>query len=237
MAEGRVGGRVLGALLLAAGLLGACGADDGSDSAPASSIAASSSEDSGASEPIVLADRGPVGPGEYRWEVFEPTIDFTLARDGWWYGLPQQGFAGVNRYPSEPDLAVLVFRPTAVYEADGITATDPPEDLAAWLQAHPLLTTGPAEATQLDGRKAVRFDVTVTASNRPCDLGDGVKVPCAVLAPIPNNSDARSGVGERSRVWVLDLDGPTMISVTATADRFDEFVEEGQAIVESMRFG
>lgn len=56
------------------------------------------------------------------------------------------------------------------------------------------------------------------------------------LAPVEANEPFRFSAGERIRFWVLDIDGPLLISVSHFGDQFEGFVDGGAAVVESIPF-
>ena len=48
--------------------------------------------------------------------------------------------------------------------------------------------------------------------------------------------DYRAFEDEKSRVWVVDIDGPVLIAVSQVNERFDGFVDRGTEVVESIDF-
>lgn len=211
----------------------ACGSgdDDSSDAAATSTSTTLASS----SSPAVVKLNGPIKAGTHRFETFEPPFDFTVERDGWYAGRPAADFVGVNRYPSEPDSYVTVFRPKSVF-TEGTTVGAVPPDLVQWLHDRPGFESTAVRETTVGGRPAKSFDVKVTGGDGTCDKGDGTQGPCVVLAPIPDNEDYRYGAGERARLWIVDLDGPVIVSVSDVGDHFDTFLPEGEAVVASMQF-
>jgi hypothetical protein len=222
-------GRLLVATIAVLGLASGCGESSGAS--PTVPIT-----DTTVGHPSVITDHGPLGAGTYRIDLTAPRTEITLDADGWYAGRPSAQFNALNLYPSDPDAYVLFFRPEAVYDDDDTNPDPVPTDLAAWLRARPALTVGRAIEVALDDRPALRFDATVTAPDRTCDLGDRTRVRCTVLAPVPGNEPLRFAAGDRVRFWVLDVEGPLLIAVTHRGDRFESFVGTGAAVVESVHF-
>lgn len=186
--------------------------------------------------PTVITRNGPVEAGPYRIDVAEPPIEITLDGEGWYAGRPQPAFNAFNLYPSDPDAYLVVFRPEAVYD-DGDTNPDPlPANLTRWLRDRPSLNVGQPTGVTIDGRPATRFDATVAKPNTTCDMGDGKDTPCALLAPVPANEPLRIAAGEKVRFWVLDVDGPVLVMVSHRVERFDSWVSDTAAVVESLHF-
>ena len=187
-------------------------------------------------EPTVITLHGPVEAGTYRIDAAKPRFEITLNGDGWFAGEPAESFNGFNLYPSDPDGYVLLFRPAKVYDDKDQNPDPVPADMATWLHDRPQLRAGEPVATELDGRPAVRFDATVTHPDRTCDLGDGTKGRCAVLAPVPNNEPWRFVAGERVRFWVVDLDGPVVVTISHRAEAFEAFSARAERVVQSLHF-
>ena len=213
-----------GALLL---LLTSCGTSDTETPKAATKVT---------NEPTVITLHGSVKAGSYRNETADPPFDVTLPSDDWFAGEPSKTFNGFNLYPSDPNGGITVIRFTAVYDDKDLNPDPVPPDVAAWLHDRPQFQVTAPLHTQLDGRPAVRFDATVSHPDHSCDIGDGAKHRCAMLAPVPANEAFRFAGGERIRFWVLDLDGPVVVTMSHWAKDFDAFAVEAERVVESIRF-
>ena len=221
---------VVGALILAG-----CGSD-GDGSAGSEDPSGTTSPTATATGSTVLTGKGSRAAGTYRITQTDPPFELTLEGDDWWAGEPQKELVAFNLYPSDWTAYVTVVFPDSVFDDEDTNADPLPKDMVDWLRHRPGLKVGPAVETEIDGRPAVRFDAQLTNGIHRCDDGEGGQAGCLLIAPIPANEDVRIYEDERFRFWVLDLDGPIIISVSQVEERFDEFVDRGTAVVESIDF-
>lgn len=131
-------------LLAVAMALTACGTP-GASSASASAAATPSVP---AEDPAPLA-AGPLEPGWYRSSHLEPTVAFRVEEDGWRVLFDENPDDGVALDFNGSDPFFGVARVPRVIEPDG-TLGGVPDDLVAWLLAHPRL-----EAREIDDRTSL----------------------------------------------------------------------------------
>ncbi len=145
--------------------------------------------------------------------------------DGWYAAEPMATFVALNRYPARENDYVIAFRPAAVFEPNTLNAGPVPPQLAQWLHDRPGFTASPIESVTVTGRTAQRLDVEVSG---PAEQ---------VIAPVPDNENYRFSAGDRIRFWVIDVDGPVIVSASAPGDGFDAFLPRAERVVSSLRFG
>jgi hypothetical protein len=224
---------VLTTLAIASG----CGSDTRPADAPARTPAGTDTSRRPSAAPSVISGLpGPVSAGTYRVDVAVPAFEITFDDAGWFAARPSASFNAFNLYPRDPEAYLLFFRPAEVYDDADLNPDPLPRNLVRWLRTRPGLDVGPATRTSIGGHRAVRFDARVTSHRRTCTWGDGLRVPCAVIAPVPGNDAYRFPRGERIRFWVLDLDGPLVISLSDHRARFDVFASRAEPVVESVVF-
>ncbi|HEX7276814.1 MAG TPA: hypothetical protein VF244_05515 [Acidimicrobiales bacterium] len=173
----------------------------------------------------------PIPPGRYQTTTFAPAVTFTS--DGTWQSLKgEQGDVLDLVRTSGPDTSLLTFvRVGTVFDAALAPATvdqmdraasAAPDDVAAWLAAHPRLETT-TEAVVVGGREAVRLQVRV----RPGAAYPGARCPsrCVLLFALDTPGRVFELVeGNQNRLDVLTVDGATLVVATeAPPDDFDGF--------------
>jgi hypothetical protein len=113
-----------------------------------------------------------------------------------------------------------ITRVTRVVDRSTGTTVDAPEDLFAWLSEHSALTVERTEAVTIAGLPGMMREATVAHSTETFAYPTG---------------NMRATAGDRTRFYVLTLDGPDLtIVVQAPPAEFDAMVEEVEAVLESL---
>jgi hypothetical protein len=179
----------------------------------------------------------PLPAGRYVTEEFIPAMSFTLGK-GWTRGGTELRDIWDLRDLENDAFWLWFMNAEEVYDPKGtdeVKIAPAPEDMVAWLQAHPHLKTEEPKPTSVGGEKGVQFDVIVTgAVETPL-------CPGCVDLPLFRNSDGEtSGVekGEKVRFIVLeDVKGQTVtIIVEASAPDFEEFLAKAQKVIETVEW-
>lgn len=222
---------VTGALLLAG-----CGSDDSGDASGSDEPTSTTSATATPTGPIDLTGKGSRPAGTYRVNETRVPFEITLNGEGWWAGEAQEEFMAFNLYPSDWTAYVTVFFPTEVFDGTDTNSDPLPKDMVRWLRNRPGLKVTKAIETEIDGHPAVTWEAELVDGIHECSDGEGGTVDCLLVAPIPLNEDYRAFEDEKSRVWVVDIDGPVLIAVSQVNERFDGFVDRGTEVVESIDF-
>jgi class 3 adenylate cyclase/tRNA A-37 threonylcarbamoyl transferase component Bud32 len=186
-------------------------------------------------EPSTLSGVGPLEPGTYRTDEFEPALTFSVG-EGWVSGRPELPDA-LEIYLDKPDpLPVLGFyTPQAVVDQSdprGETLEPAPVSVdgwVEWLQSHPNLKTEEPVSVEVGGASGVRIDTVVSSKpeGRPAmfwQLSDGTTI-----------TDTK---GSRSRTIVVDVGGePVLIAASASSDRFEKFLPRAQSVLDTVEWG
>lgn len=217
-------------------VLAACGSDDGGDASGSEEPSTSPTPSETPTGPVVLTGKGSRAAGTYLIDVTDPPFELTIDGDDWWAGEPQQEFVAFNLYPSDWTAYVTVLFPDEVFEGKDAASAPLPKDMVHWLRHRPGLKVSKAITTEIDGHPAVQWDSELVDGLHECSDGEGGLADCLLIAPIPQNEPYRTFEDEKSRVWVLDIDGPVIVAVSQEAERFDGFVDRGTAVVESIDF-
>jgi hypothetical protein len=213
-------------LASAATLVVGCGSGGAPTGAPTSNPpatatalpVATSLSPTAATEPAQLRE-GPLAAGRYTTTAFEPTFTFSLSDD--WTALfsddtDEMALEG-------PDGAFFaITRPRQVVDPTSSAAVAAPDDLTAWLAAHPSFKANPPEPVVVSGLDGQSIEVV------PEGRGD-----VAVFAYRTGNMHFPSGL--RIRFHVLPLDGPDMVIVVGAPEAsFPDVADRAQQIIESL---
>jgi hypothetical protein len=241
MAYGRLVRTCFLAVLVAAVLtVGACGDDDDQEPATATrETTAGASSGAEAAEPLPRAP-GPLTPGAYVTEVFEPTMSFSLGR-GWRVLAPETPtFATlVHGGGGEPLLAFV--RPVRVVDPErryprGVPESGLlpiPDDLAGWLARHPLLKAGERKTVTVGGVRGTQIDITVESPYRSA----GCPAPCVLFFATSPEFMVQATEGQRIRATILEVDGEQIaIGILASDEGFEELAAPAEQVVETLRF-
>jgi len=228
------------------------------------SVACSSEEDpppetpsvSAPAEVHVLAEadcphydcQGPLEPGQYHATYFDPTMAFAIATPGWtWsYTGSLQMFASDEAAEGYGSDEINLFLDPVIAAQDCKDGPEPGversvDDLVAWLQAAPGLTTSDGTPVTVGGLDGVRVDLQVApAWKKDCFFSDGNPVvPLIYSSAFPGGYNWAISppmsmrwyiLGAGNRVLIVDIeDNPKGLSR-------DELFRSGDEIVETFVF-
>ena len=182
-----------------------------------------------------------LGPGEYRTEVFEPALSFTVGK-GWALEC-SEGADFVCLFPpgGQTRLRFInvdeVYEPSELVDMSGKT-TPPPEDLVGWLERHPYLKTDKPEPVRVGGIGGQQLDVVV--GDLPKGYAGGLCVSDCVQLSVFSDGDVWAvGEGNKVRLTVLeDVKGETVvIDFSSPAAWFDESWPEAEKVLGTVEWG
>jgi hypothetical protein len=181
-------------------------------------------------------ERQALHPGEYRTEVFKPSLSFKVS-EGWTTSPPAASDALLLAWGETAVLVVAnvheVYKPTRTGTPNVVEA---PKDMVGWFQEHPYLQTSkPAPAT-VGGVKGVQFDVVT--ETLPEDYFGACGSDCVdIFRPSSGGSkDLREG--DKAHVIVLEhIKGETVtIGFASRPTEFEEFAPEAQKVMDSIKW-
>ena len=158
--------------------------------------------------------------GTYATTSFQPQLTLTVASDGWLFPfVDDDDEAGLIR---AGDLGLYMSRIGQVVDPTSHQPVAAPDDLVAWLAAHPDLEAGSPGSATLAGSDVAWVDVAA--------VGDDVEI---FAFPTGN---LRVSAGTTGRFWVLPLEGPDLVvSGLAPTDAFDAAIPDIESIVETIK--
>jgi hypothetical protein len=179
-------------------------------------------------------------PGEYRTEVFEPALSFTVGK-GWTLECPE-GPDFVCLLPPGGQTRLRFVNVDEVYEPSGLVdmsgkTTPPPEDLVGWLELHPYLKTDKPEPVRVGGIEGQQLDVVV--GELPKSYPKGLCVSdCVQLSVFSDGDDWVVEEGNKNRLTVLeDVKGETVvIDFSSSAAWFDESWPEAEKVIKTVEW-
>lgn len=230
------------ALFLALVAAAACGGGDG-DGGSSASPGASQSEGSGGSatatrtggvsQPLnVPPDGGPVplNPGAYHTTRFAPSAYFAVG-EGWSAQFDNERYFSVFQRTEASGRFINLLSPDGVFDpATGGREDLPgtPDDLTAWIAAHPALETSNPSSLQVGLLSGRQLEVTLADAD--------ASGPLELLAAGGLNSQAIAP-GQKLHIVVLDYRGaPLVIVLGAPSAEFGEFFSQAEAVIGSLTF-
>lgn len=236
-------------LCFAALVLVACSEDAGESDR--SQTGTASGEDSGGTAKVrTVPEEGTLSAGRYSTgERFEPSFSFELG-EGWLVLRPSDprslklGYAAPGQEVAQgKGLRFLnvreVFEPReqggdVLFEAKPV-----PDDLVAWLQRHPYVSTEEPEPAGVGGIPGKQLEVDADVPEGYSDVqGGGCAVPCIPLLRLGSGSVTH--ITEKSKdsfIILNDIEGETVIIIiSAPADKFDEFLPNAQKVLRSVEW-
>jgi hypothetical protein len=237
-------------LCFAALVLVAC-SEDGGEPERSQTGTASAGDGGEAVKVRTVPEQGPLSAGRYSTgERFEPSFSFELG-EGWivlrssepqslklGYVAPGQEVAQGKRLRFLSVREVLEPRERC---GDVLFESNPaPDDLVAWLQRRPYVSTEKPEPVDVGGipGKQLEADVEVPEGYRDAE-GGGCAVPCIPLLRLGSGSVSHITEKGKDRFIILeDVQGETVIIVvSAPADKFEEFLPKAQKALDTVEWG
>lgn len=163
---------------------------------------------------------GTASPGSWETTLFEPTLTFTIASDGWMFFF--QDDDDEMALGNSGGIEITASRVSKVVDPSSHKGVSAPDDLVAWLASHPALDAETPQPATIAGIDSQSIEVAVRG-------GKDVDV---FAFPTGN---LRVAAGSRARIWVVPYAGPDLIVIGfAPVARFEESRSEIQSVVDSM---
>ena len=236
-------------LCFAALVLVAC-SEDGGESDRSQSGAASAEDNARAAKVRTVPEEGTLSAGTYSTgERFEPSFSFELG-EGWLVLRPSEprslklGYVAPGQEVAQgKGLRFLNVREVVeARERNGdvlFEANSAPDDLVAWLQRHPYLSTEGSEPVDVGGipGKQLGVDVEVPEGYRDAE-GGGCAVPCIPLFRLGSGSVTHMTEKGKDRLIILeDVQGEkVIIIVSAPTDKIEEFLPKAQKALDTVEW-
>jgi hypothetical protein len=194
----------------------------------------------GISPPQTISAEGPIAPGKYHSDGFEPAVSFTVDK-GWLpYGeeLPDAlAMALGNTRELERPSTFGFFSPRRVTDQtdpDRNTNVPAPESVDGWVkwfQKHPNLTTEEPVPVTVGGVSGVRIDALVSSEPEESQFPPAFWV-------LSNGVTMYDFVGVRSRTTILNVGGDTVLIDTSASspDKFEELLPKAQKVLDTVEW-
>ena len=250
-------GRIMvgGAVLLAMSLLASC--SEAGSNAPSGDAGSASTGVRILNDCPTLPCKGPLEPGDYRWEYGstpnKPMIGFTVREPGWTW---LYGGGGLHIVPDDTPIeglyssdGIYLFHDPSIASQDCEEAPEPGVgrsvgDLVAWLQAAPGLAVSQPTDVTVGGLDGVQLDLELDpAWQRPCSFSEGLPAVPLVM----HEADAQDTGGyhwvmlpRMSMRWFLLpwKDGVIVVDIDNSKGGMseDDLISAATPIVESFAF-
>jgi hypothetical protein len=218
----------------------------------------------GSLEGTIMPD-GTLYPGRYAAREFEPALSFSVS-DGWqlpsashrlrppllettdelvFVGEPVLVDTTDELFIVGPEGGALSFtHPRYVYDPSNpsepkeVPAPENADEWASWFQSHPNLELSDEPVpVSVGGASGMRIDVTTSSTPENYPRKFCREEPCVPLYPLSNESGYGSFEGHKDRFVIVDVGGETvLIDVSATTDKFDEFLPKAQKVLDSVEW-
>jgi hypothetical protein len=184
-------------------------------------------------EPSTLPREGPLEPGKYRSDEFEPALSFRVG-EGWVVPGPELpdvlGIVLAGTLDQTEPSGFTFFSPNQVFdpkdpqETTLVVAPEGVEGWVEWFQNHPNLKTKEPVPVTVGDISGTRVDMTAAQTTRLWQLSD--------------QSPVNLTQGAQRRVIVLNVRGETVIiSILApSADKFEEFLPKAQGVLDTVEW-
>jgi hypothetical protein len=184
-------------------------------------------------EPSTLPSEGPLEPGTYRSDEFDPTLSFGVD-EGWVAFAPEQpdalsiALAGTQGQQQPSMLGFYrareVFDPKDPSQQTLLTAPEDVEGWVEWFRKHPALDTEEPESVTVGGVSGVQLNVAAEQITALWQYGNQFPV----VFPM----------GTRGRIIVLNVEGQTVLIVTraSSADNFEALLPKAQEVLDTVEW-
>ena len=178
---------------------------------------------------VALPVTGRVDAGTYRTDWIDPPLTFTWE-------------TGLDIHHANPGIIVtaeaararylIIANAVAVYEPATGERLPLPDDLVAWLLAHPGLDVGPAEPVTIGGLEGRAVE------GLPSDAAVYDEGALNLFGVSDETEDTLPILADQAfRIAVLDgPSGPVVVAITPRADLFEDFLPTALAILETLEF-
>jgi serine/threonine-protein kinase len=184
-------------------------------------------------EPSTLPREGPLEPGQYRSDEFDPTLSFRVG-EGWVASAPEVpdaleiALAGTQEQQQPSMLGFYrareVFDPKDVGQQTLLTAPEDVEGWVEWFRKHPALDTEEPKPVAIGGVSGVQLGAVAEQITALWQYSDQF----SVVLP----------TGTRSRIIVLDVEGRTVLIVirASSADNFEVLLPKAQEVLDTVQW-
>jgi hypothetical protein len=188
--------------------------------------------------PQTISTEGPIAPGKYRSDEFEPAVSFSVDK-GWMpYGeeLPDAlAMALGSTQELERPSTFGFYSPRRVVDQsdpDRNTFVPAPESVDGWVewfQKHPNLTTEEPVPVTVGGASGVQIDAVISSEPKKSQFPPAFWV-------LSNGVTFYDFVGARSRTTILNVGGDTVLIDTSASspDRFKELLPKSQKVLDTV---
>ena len=254
-------GASIGSLLLLSAMAAGCGDDDDAAATgePTTTTEADPQEATGSGPDSLPADGSfpiKVDPGRYTLDAIGLDQASIEVDDGWVLyivGPHEIVLADLSGGPGRHEIVILrpdllvrpgFVSPPLLPAVDPETDLLPLEDIDAWLADSQEWNAEAVEATEVDGREAVRFtlrpDFTVCAPEESFGC-NGVMAFVEGETPTDGAGLAGSDDGLHEFLWVRDVDGQPLVVNIGVGERLEdqdlEWAERARLVMESLELG
>jgi Zn-dependent protease with chaperone function len=177
--------------------------------------------------------QGPLPPGQYLTDEFEPTLSFSI-KEGWRIPYPEQ-----ERYLhlKHRDLELTFANVKRVYDPSNIdiyNPSAPPKDIGRWLQNHPYLDAERPVPVMVGGRPGKLMDVAISAT--PQNYPSACPGPCVPLFHFEETGFYLRD-GYHNRLILLQVKGKTVVVIIESpAKDFEEFAPKAETLLGTVRW-
>jgi len=173
---------------------------------------------------------GSVTPGPHAVSIFNPPLTLTIT-EGW----TSLGSPDADQIILEGPALFVVTRVTQVWDDDKQENVPAPEDLIEWFRSHKNFRADEPVSVTIGGYAARQMDMTAVETESP---GGETPVRAVDTIHFPPSEHLRIGVGDRTRITVINVDGAQVAAITTKVEphEFEAAIAQTQPIVDSLQF-
>jgi hypothetical protein len=181
-------------------------------------------------EPSAVPTVGEIPPGEFRPGVFRPVVSLQLD-EGWTLARDSADTVQLES-DLDGDLFTLgIHRPRGIASPDDEQPLLLPQDLTAWVEAHPALNVTERREEQLSGVTTVRF-----TAQSVYEANETTGASLAFLILEAGSVNLEPGIAYE--IAILSVDGqPIIVIGSVPVRRAIELTERMDDLLHSIRFG